>query len=103
MKPAPDNKGGFLPDEDERDKLLTYVGQEALGAIPNSSRIIKRNGQKGDRTPDGSSGTILGSIGSPDKSGMFIDPFLILHIYIVRWDRDPDAMGVIIDSKIQLQ
>lgn len=54
-----------------------YTTQEADGALKNGRTVRKVNSEEGDGNPDGSIGTVLGSI-SHEEHGPF---------YFVRWDR----------------
>jgi len=60
-----------------------YTKQQADGAWPNGARVYKVNSQPDDATPDGTGGTILGSVDVRDmkKAATFA--------YFVIWDDKP--------------
>jgi hypothetical protein len=71
-----------------------YVGvhthQQADGALPNGSRVVKIKTDPGDGHPLGSLATVVGSIGVPIGKE-FADPYF----YFVVWDARPRiAVGV---------
>lgn len=66
---------------DEPGWTGTFTRYQAKGAIPNGTRIVKAVSEPGDGTPDGTLGTVLGSIPSP--AGGVRDP----HGHIVKHAR----------------
>lgn len=56
-----------------------FTRDQAKGAIPNGTRIKKTASEEGDATPDGTLGTVLGSMRAPPEMGMLL-------IYFVEWD-----------------
>lgn len=63
-----------------------FTRAQAPGAIPNGTRIVKTNSESGDSNPDGSMGTVLGSMHA-DELGL---------AYFIEWDRYPRvAVGTI--------
>lgn len=65
-------------------RKLVYTARQAIGAMPNGTRVEKQNSKPGEAHPDGSLGTIIGSIGplevpeDPSRYG-----------YFVEWDAHP--------------
>lgn len=62
-----------------------FTRRQAVGAIANGTRVLKRNSRPGDAHADGSPGTVLGSIGDPTVGfGYFIewDPRRRLAVFI---------------------
>jgi hypothetical protein len=73
-----------------------YVGlhtrEQAPGAMPNGTRVVKVMFEKGDTHPIGSIGTVLGSLTA--------DPNPVVpgveHFYFIEWDDQPRlAVGVV--------
>lgn len=63
-----------------------FTREQAEGAIPNGTRIIKTNSEKGDGRQDGVGGVVLGSMDGGDMG----------ICYFVEWDDAPKfAVGVI--------
>jgi hypothetical protein len=63
-----------------------FTTDNYAGAMPHGTRVRKRNSELGDAHPNGSVGTILGSIGHAE----------IGTFYFVEWDRLPRvAVGCI--------
>lgn len=51
-----------------------FTRQQAFGALPNGTRILKRRSKPSDAHPDGTPGTVLGSIGDPIQGiGYFVE------------------------------
>lgn len=86
------------------DMYPGYVGaftkDEAVGAIPNGSTIMKSRSEDGDATPDGTFGVVLGSI-----DGSLIDAAIekktgTKFMYFVEWDNRPGFAVSVADFKI---
>lgn len=65
-----------LPD----GRRAVYTTNEESGALTNGTRIFKTLSEEGDGHPDGSLGTVIGSIA---KDGLLA--------YFVQWDNEPGA------------
>lgn len=64
----------------QEDGIIGYFTREqAEDAIPNGSRIVKTNSEQGDGNPDGTLGTVLGSVSAPGHG----------ILYFVAWDTAP--------------
>lgn len=64
----------------------TFTRQQAAGAYPNGTRVVKLLGEPEDRTPVGTHGTVLGSMHRPGYP----------IVYFVEWDCSPKtAIGVV--------
>jgi hypothetical protein len=72
-----------LPDEMRLHEHPGYAGMftrhQMPGAIANGTRIVKTASEPGDANPDGTLGTVLGSVGHPDVG----------NAYFVEWDTKP--------------
>jgi hypothetical protein len=75
-----------------------YIGyftrDQAEGAIPNGSRVVKVWGEPGDGHPIGATATVLGSLG---------DPSFPEYGYFVEWDSHPRMAVFVRGKKIALQ
>lgn len=56
-----------------------FTRDQAVGAIPNGTRIVKTKSEPGDSHPDGTPGTVLGSFRVDDQPAF----------YFVEWDCKP--------------
>lgn len=66
-----------------------FTRDQAPGALPNGTRIMKANSEDGDGHQDGARGTVLGSISHPDVHGGAV-------MYFIEWDARPKvAVGTI--------
>jgi hypothetical protein len=88
-----------------------FTRQQAKGAIPNGSRIVKTASEKGDSTPYGALGTVLGSLGPfpPEAAAEAkaelvakgLEPNDVVYAYFVEWDALPRTAVGIMDWKIR--
>lgn len=60
-----------------------FTRNEELGAWRNGTRVVKQNSEPGDSTPDGTMGTVLGSMRHPDPT------WKGALAYFVEWDDKP--------------
>jgi hypothetical protein len=69
---------------------IIFTRNQAEGALPKGSRVVKVKSEAGDAHPIGSLATVLGSIPVPpplDKAS--------LYFYFVGWDDNPGvAVGI---------
>jgi hypothetical protein len=72
--------------------LGLYTTEQAIGAIPNGSRVQKTNTEPDDAHQDGALAVVLGSICHPDK-GLG---------YFVVFDDAPDIAVLIVGKRIAL-
>lgn len=77
-----------------------YTSEQAEGAIPNGTLVAKRASEPGDGTPDGTHGTVLGSI-----DGMAFDPEMCRRLdarfmYWVEWSISPRVAVAVVDRKV---
>lgn len=82
--------GGLKPPSGEMAALRTIIGKQATGAIPNGRKVRKINSQPADATPDGTEGTVLGSVGS---FPIYIGDDVIHFGYIIEWDNNLPAIS----------
>lgn len=67
--------------------LGLFARDQAEGAWPVGDRVVKINSEPDDRFPDGTAGTILGSVAGPLEIGGYL--------YFVEWDALPNvAVGI---------
>lgn len=59
-----------------------FTRNQAKGAIPNGTKIVKANSEPGDTTTDGTPGIVLGSLRAPDSLGGLL-------FYFVEWADKP--------------
>jgi hypothetical protein len=65
-----------------------FTRDQAPGALANDTRIMKTNSEPGDAMPDGTLGTVLGSLSHPDVMDG-------VTFYFVEWDHMPRrAVGI---------
>ena len=71
-----------------------FTRNTVLGAWPNGTKVVKVRGERGDATPNGAVGRILGSLPGPiHRRGQRVPGFTCL--YFIEWDTDPKkAVGV---------
>jgi len=79
-----------------------FTRHQADGAIPNGTTVVKLKTEtiEGDMNPEGTRGTVLGSI-----DGMLIDPemskrFNARFMYWVEWETRPKTAIAVVDRKI---
>jgi hypothetical protein len=59
-----------------------FTRQQAQGALANGTRVVKTSSEQGDAHPDGTRGTVLGSISEPAvQNGA--------TCYFIEWDPRP--------------
>lgn len=101
-----------MPDKQMTDWLADlgqhddYAGMfsryEAEGAFPNGTRIRKHSSEEGDSHPDGSLGTVLGSLKvEGDAANSFSKAKGIGYLYFVEWDDSPKVAVGTVDLKIK--
>ena len=66
--------------------------QSPLARFANGARIVKAKAERGDGTPLGTQGVVLGSMGHPDVG----------LVYFVEWDGQPRTAVVVVDWKLGL-
>lgn len=99
MKRAPDGRGGLAfvgPDAEKIGAIL--LGRQEPGAILNGSRVVKTGSEPGDRTPDRTPGTVLGSMGGPGP--IVIEGRSVTYGYLIRWDNCPGEAVFTTDIKV---
>jgi hypothetical protein len=70
-----------------------FTTEQYPGALPNGTRITKVMSEVKDSTPNGSLGTVLGSIGHPDLAPRMM--------YFIEWDHMPKVAIGCLDFKVQ--
>ena len=81
----------WLADLGEHGEYMgVFSRYEAKGAWPNGTRVRKVNSEDGDGHPDGSLGTILGSLKCEgDAATAETERLGISHLYFIEWDASP--------------
>jgi hypothetical protein len=79
-------------------QMVGYTNQQAEGAIPNGSAVVKQASEPGDIHESGRTGIVLGSISVADVTVPGLPK--ARYIYCVRWDDDPRPVFVM-DWKIE--
>jgi hypothetical protein len=74
--------------------LTQYTTDQAEGAIPNKTRIVKVKSEKGDTNPVGTRGVVIGSVSAELDGKPVIG-------YFVAWDHQPDVPVFCADFKIK--
>lgn len=82
--------------DDPDENLAIYSTEEAKGAMPNGTRIIKTNSEPGDGHPDGTPGVIVGSMGPAFVEKVGREAYL----YFIKWRDFPVPVGTA-DYKIK--
>lgn len=73
----------------------SFTRNQAPGAYPNGTRIVKVETEHGDTNPVGAMGTVLGSLQHPRYPEMGIG-------YFIEWDRTPRCAVLVVAWKIRL-
>jgi hypothetical protein len=89
-----------MSNEPRFDTEPGWFGQltrnQAEGALPNGSRIVKCRSEPNDAHPNGCTGTVLGSIGPRAVQGFEH----VKYGYCVEWDSQPRIAQFVLDYKI---
>ena len=72
------------------------IDHQADGAIPNGARVVKQNAEQGDTHPDGTPGTVIGSL----PPVMYQDRLTIM--YCIEWGPSPGIPVFTVDYKVKL-
>lgn len=75
---------------------IYHTDKEAFGALPNGTRVVKKNSEPDDAHTDGETGTIRGSIGAAGSADG------ICYGYFVEWDNLPGIPVFIVDTRIEV-
>lgn len=78
-----------------------FTRNQAEGAYPNGSRIVKAREEDGDATPLGTGGTVLGSLDGSVLDQRNPDGDVIRFAYFIEWDTAPRVAVGVIDWKIE--
>ena len=73
-----------------------FTRARADGALGNGTRIIKRASEPKDGTPDGTPGTVLGSLDASQFPGR-ATPF----VYFIEWDTTPRVAVAVASWKVE--
>jgi hypothetical protein len=74
-----------------------FTRDQAKGALRNNTRVVKTASDLGDGQPDGSLGTVLGSINGPRE---LVARFNSRYLYFVEWDLRPGYVVAVISRKV---
>jgi hypothetical protein len=75
-----------------KNRRIAYTNENAPGAIPRGTPIVKVATDAGDINPIGTRGTVLGSLRHGDQIG-----------YFVEWEVTPGLPVFVLDFKIGRQ
>ena len=71
-----------------------FTRETAQGAMPNGTRVVKCNAEKGDTHEDGTPGVVLGSMSSPKiRAGEVM--------YFVEWAASPRVAVGVVAAKVR--
>lgn len=84
----------------ERGWVGGFTRDQAPGAYPCGSRIVKVRKEDGDSTPLGTGGTVLGSLDGSVLGHRNPDGHVIRFGYFVEWDTTPRVAVFVLDWKI---
>lgn len=80
-------------------EMLCYFSDNLDGApIKMGSKVKKVNSEKGDGTPDGTEGRVIGSLSDPVTDGIMEPQYL----YAVVWDDKKDFIIGTIGKKLEV-
>jgi hypothetical protein len=78
---------------------LIYTNDQAEGAWPNGTRVVKTRSDSTDGHQDGAEGVIIGSIG-PAKGRVFLEGMPIKYGYWVHWDDMKNIPVFVAESRL---
>lgn len=81
---------------DEPGWFGSFTRKTAFGALPSGSRVRKVKSENGDANPNGTQGTILGSISVEELQNGAL-------LYFVAWDTAPRTAVAVMHFKIARQ
>lgn len=74
-----------------------FTREQAEGAIPNGTRIVKAKCDEGDANPIGTPGKVLGSIAN---TGVVEDYEHVKFLYFIEWENNRLVAVGLVDYKI---
>ena len=77
-----------------------FTRSEAEDAIPNGTTIVKSWSEPGDGTPNGTLGTVLGSIDGALYAPELVAKFGARFMYFIEWSTAPKVAVGVTDKKI---
>lgn len=80
--------------QNEPGWIGAFTRQQAQGALPNGTRIVKQNSERGDAHPNGTPGVVLGSISHPQVMGGVV-------FYFIEWAPKPRTAVGVLGTKIR--
>lgn len=80
-----------------------FTRNQAPGAHPNGSRVVKVREEDGDSTPLGTGGTVLGSLDGSALGYRNPDGSVVRFAYFVEWEDKPRVAVGVLDWKIDRQ
>jgi hypothetical protein len=84
----------------KRNELgLNWTEEEAPGALPNGTKIVKVAADPDDMRPLGATGVVIGSLGPVNLPGWEH----VKYGYFVRWDDAPEWPTAVMDFKVRAQ
>lgn len=107
IKTDQDAPPGFT---EEPGMVGAFTREQAPGAIPNGTRIVKHYAEAWDANPVGAHGVVLGSM-MDDQLGKLVGELLApalrhgnensKYLYFVEWDNAPGRAVVVLGAKIK--
>lgn len=107
IKTDQDAPQGFT---EEPGMLGAFTREQAPGAIPNGTRIVKHYAEAWDANPVGAHGVVLGSM-MDDQLGLLVGELLApalrngntnsKYLYFIEWDNNPGRAVVVLGAKIK--
>jgi hypothetical protein len=84
------------------DRLISYTDEQAVGAYPNGSRVVKTASEPSDDHGNGACATVIGSM---SVNGLRPEDLPeaarnASYIYFVEWDDTPGFPVAVIDFKV---
>jgi hypothetical protein len=99
--------GGPLIVDPERYGHCVFTREQADGAIPNGTMVRKIDGERGDSTPYGTIGEVIGSIAHElplpdDQLAQLPRRYRDTRFaYFIEWAERPSEVLAILDKKIE--
>lgn len=80
-----------------------FTRDQAEGAIPNGTTVVKTKSEEGDTNPNGSLGTVLGSIDTEKIDPALSKKYGARFFYFIEWQARPKVAFGVAGFKIERQ